>query len=134
MKHIACAIFVRDQQVLLAKRAPHKAVYPNCWDLIGGHVEPNETNEQALVREAEEEVGLTPLRFAAAGSILEPEPDLYGEATYHVFAIAEWNGGEPEMLGDEHTEIRWFMIEEACALEALALVDYRHLFRNLLSA
>jgi 8-oxo-dGTP diphosphatase len=101
MKHIACAIFVRDQQVLLAKRALHKAVYPNCWDLIGGHVEPNETNEQALVREAEEEVGLTPLCFAAAGSILQPKSDLYEEATYHFFAIAEWSGGEPEMLGDD---------------------------------
>jgi hypothetical protein len=36
MKHIACAIFVRNPQnpqVLLAKRAPHKAAYPSCWDL-----------------------------------------------------------------------------------------------------
>jgi len=43
MIHCACAIFVRERQLLLAKRARRKTVYPNCWDLIDGHVEPGET-------------------------------------------------------------------------------------------
>jgi 8-oxo-dGTP pyrophosphatase MutT (NUDIX family) len=131
MTHCACAIFVRATRLLLAKRAPHKAVCPNCWDVIGGHVEPGETVEQALIREAKEEVGLTPLRFMAAGSILKSEPGSNDQATYHFFIVFEWSGGEPVMLGDEHTEFRWFTIEEACAREALALTDYRNLFRNL---
>jgi 8-oxo-dGTP diphosphatase len=134
MKHIACAIFVRNPQnpqVLLAKRAPHKAAYPSCWGLIGGLVEPGETPELAVVREAEEEIGLTPIRFALAGTMLQPKPDLHGEATFHCFTVIEWNGGEPEMLGDEHTDIGWFTIEEACSLETLALAAYRDLFRNL---
>jgi hypothetical protein len=35
------------------------------------------------------------------------------------------------MLGDEYIELRWFTVEEACALEALALSHYRDLFKNL---
>jgi 8-oxo-dGTP diphosphatase len=130
MKHIAGAIFFRERYVLLAKRAAHKATYPKCWDVIGGHVQLGETIEQALIREAEEEVGLTPRSFVTAGSIRDPRPDLHGEAIYHLFAVTEWRGGEPAMLGDEHTEIRWFTIDDACALTDLALAEYRDLFRN----
>ena len=129
--HIACAIFVRDRRILLARRAPHKTVYPDRWDVIGGHVEAGETIEQALIREAQEEVGLTPSRFAAAGSLDQPRPDLYGEAVSHFFVVTTWTGGEPSLQGNEHTEFGWFEIGEACALPDLAVDAYRDLFRNL---
>jgi hypothetical protein len=35
------------------------------------------------------------------------------------------------MFGDEHTEIGWFTVEEACTLEGLALAVYPALFRRL---
>jgi len=122
---------MKEQRLLLARRASHKSRAPNCWDVIGGHVEPGETIEQALIREAQEEVGLTPLLFASAGIIREPRPDLHGKATYHFFIVTEWSGGEASMLGDEHTELRWFSIEEACALGDLALAEYKNLFGKL---
>ena len=131
MKHTACALFVKEHCLLLARRGSHKSRAPNCWDVIGGHVEPGETIEQALIREAQEEVGLTPLQFVSAGTIREPRPDLHGQATYHFFIVTEWSGGEASMLGDEHAELRWFSIEEARALKNLALAEYRNLFRKL---
>ena len=35
----ACALIVRDNQVLLGRRAHFRAAYPNCWDFIGGKIE-----------------------------------------------------------------------------------------------
>lgn len=32
-------------------------IYPGCWGLFGGHLEPDETPEQALKRELLEEIG-----------------------------------------------------------------------------
>jgi len=124
MIHCACAIFVRDGRILLGKRSPHLMSCPNCWDVIGGHVEAGETVEQALIREAEEEIGLTPIHFVPAGRIDR-------RAVHHFFLISDWRGGEPVMLADEHTELRWYTIAEACALDALALPEYPNFFRSL---
>ena len=44
-------------EVLLFLRDDNPAIpYPNTWDLPGGHVEPNETPQQCIVREMMEEM------------------------------------------------------------------------------
>lgn len=48
-------ILLKDGALLLGRRAQHRS-YPDCWDLIGGHVEPGETLEEGT--------GVTPVQFA----------------------------------------------------------------------
>ncbi|MCG7507905.1 NUDIX domain-containing protein [Mesorhizobium sp. IRAMC:0171] len=62
---------------------------------MGGHVEPGETLEAALVREAQEEVGVTPTEFTWLASVEERHPKLYGNAIHHVFMVSAWDGGDP---------------------------------------
>ena len=45
-----------DGKVLLVRRSPQRQFYPNVWDLFGGHVEEGESPEDALRREALEEL------------------------------------------------------------------------------
>jgi mutator protein MutT len=131
MRQIACAILLRDDRVLLGRRAPERHSYPDCWDVLGGHLEPGETPEQALVREVQEEVGVIPTRHRALDILVEPDPGRHGEARYHIFVVTGWTGGEPVMLGDEHSEIRWFPIADAALLPDLVIEQYRALFRSL---
>ena len=131
MIRTANAILYSNGRLLLGFRAAHKFAYPNCWDLIGGHIEPGETIQQALIREVQEEVGVTPLHFAPIAEIAEPHPALLGEASHHIFVVTDWTGGDPTMLGNEHTELRWFTVDEACALEELAFAAYPGLFAKL---
>ena len=131
MREIACAVFLRDGKILLGFRSPHRRSYPSCWDVVGGHVEPGETPDGALVRELQEEVGVTPTLFRKFAEIGEPRPEHYGPARLHVFVVTGWEGGEPRLQGDEHTELRWFAIDAACALPDLAAAEYPALFRML---
>jgi 8-oxo-dGTP diphosphatase len=55
--HVAAAIIIQNEKVLIAKRpeGKHKAGY---WEFPGGKVEANETAEQALLREIHEELDI----------------------------------------------------------------------------
>ena len=130
MRNVVNALLLRQGSVLLARRSPHRKAYPGLWSFPGGHVEAEETLEQALTREASEEVNVAPVIYNAVARIADPnttsEP-----ITYHMYAVREWRG-EPSIINDEHTELRWFTFEEAKALPDLALEeDYRQLFDSL---
>ncbi len=50
---------IRDpsHRVYVQRRSPHRRLLPGTWDIVGGHVEPGETPDQALAREIAEETG-----------------------------------------------------------------------------
>ena len=123
---IAGAVLVRDGRVLLGRRSAHKRVCPNTWDLIGGHLEPGETAPEALARELEEEVGVRPVAPRAVATWT-----FASGAVFSVFRVDAWTGGEPRLLGDEHTALGWFTPAEACALPDLAAPEYRDLIAEL---
>jgi 8-oxo-dGTP diphosphatase len=119
------ALFIDpDGKVLLGLRAPSKKVWPQHWDTIGGHVEDGESLEDALIREAREEVGVTPTRFRLIATVKERKPEIYGDALHHVYAVTAWQGGDPANICDEHTELKWFSVSEMLLLTNIVDSDY----------
>jgi len=119
------ALFVRpDGKILLGLRAPSKKVWPSHWDTIGGRVEDGESLDEALIREAQEEVGVTPTRFRLVATVRERQPERYGDALHHVYAVTAWKGGDPANICDEHTELKWFRVSEMRALADIVDPDY----------
>jgi 8-oxo-dGTP diphosphatase len=123
-----------DGKILLGLRAPSKKVWPNHWDTIGGRVEAGESLDDALVREAREEVGVTPTRFRLIAIIRERQPEIYGDALHHVYAVTGWQGGDPANICDEHTELKWFSLSEMWLLTNLVDSDYPLLAEQALTA
>jgi 8-oxo-dGTP diphosphatase len=118
------ALFIDvNRKVLLGLRAPSKKAWPCHWDTIGGRVEEGESLEEALIREIGEEVGVIPTRFALVAKVREPRPGLYGDALHHIYAVSRWDG-EPANICDEHTELKWFSLEEMRRLTNIVDRDY----------
>ena len=119
---------VRDGKVLLVKRAPRMRFYPDVWDLFGGHIEGSESPEDALRREAIEELGLEIESFHPLGAIHDPvEP-----AEVMVFAVTGWKGEPVNAAPDEHTEIGWYSADELPASDGLD--GYRELVVKAIAA
>jgi 8-oxo-dGTP diphosphatase len=119
------ALFIReDGRILLGLRAPWKKVWPCHWDTIGGRVEADESLDDALVREIREEVGVTPTQFRLIAIVVERQPEIYGEALHHIFAVTAWQGGDPANVCDEHREPKWFSVGEMRELTNIVDCDY----------
>jgi 8-oxo-dGTP pyrophosphatase MutT (NUDIX family) len=120
------ALIVRDGMLLLGRRSPAKAICPDTWDVIGGHVEVGETFEHALLRELEEEIGIRPLEYDEHSRHPLPQGGMLV-----LFRVTQWAGGKPRLRNDEHVKLRWFPIRVACTLPQLAASEYVPIFRSL---
>jgi 8-oxo-dGTP diphosphatase len=118
--------------VLLGRRAANREFYPDVWDVPGGHLEPGESSEQALVRELREEIGVTPTAWASLGEFRESLPGGNGSIVLHLYAVTSWNGAPRNLSPEEHSEVAWFAVEDACRL-TLAHPSYPEILRRAVS-
>ena len=99
----ACALVDPDNRVLIAQRPPGKAM-AGLWEFPGGKVEEGETPEACLIRELDEELGVTtwqsclaPLTFAS-----------HAYEDFHLlmplYVCRKWEG---PAMAREHTALRW---------------------------
>src|SRR5215213_10309508 len=120
MHEVVVALIIQSQMILLGQRSAARAFYPNVWDVFGGHVEPGEQQHQTLVRELQEELGITPTTWtyletrhiSPPSSIRTPSDPLI----VHLYVVTAWEGTPTNRQLDEHSTIGWFSLAEATQL------------------
>ena len=97
------AVAVRDGRVLLVRRG--KEPFGGRWALPGGFVDRGELVEEAVLRELEEETGVTGSVTGIVGVYSRPDRDPRGHTVSVVFAIEV---GEGDVSGgDDAAEAAW---------------------------
>ena len=105
-------ILIKDGKILLGKRKKDR-LYPDIWDIFGGHIEPNETKEETLQRELKEELGIKVKDYEYLESYQDKEPTFGYDYVHHIYLIHSWEGTPTNKNEDEHESIRWFLKDEA---------------------
>ena len=125
---VVAALIIQAGRILLGRRADTREFYPNVWDVFGGHMEAGEEREQTLVRELQEELGITPTAWKYVETLKDPSVEL----TAHLYLVTEWSGVCNNQQPEEHSAIRWFTLTEATQLD-LADPSYPDLFARYLA-
>ena len=109
--HLRCAaalIFDGAGRVFVQRRSPDRRLFPDSWDIVGGHLEPGETALDALRREIEEETGwrlativaeLEPITYTGDDGLTRVEEDF--------LVRVEGDLDRPRLEAGKHTEYRW---------------------------
>ena len=100
---VACALVDVDGRVLICKRPQGKSL-AGLWEFPGGKVEAGETPEAALIREMNEELGITITQSCLA-------PFVFASHTYETFHLMmplylcrRWSG---VVVAKEHEALAW---------------------------
>ncbi len=113
-KEIGVFILNDRKQILLQKRSSKKKAYPNTWTILTGHVEENESFQEAAQREVREEVGLiTPLTdfqyFANRKLIMNQENSEVTSFFYIKCNLPEENF---IIQKEELSSVKWYDIDD----------------------
>ena len=93
MKETSDAILIRNNKILIGKRPENKKCYAGFWDVIGGHIERNETPEEAMKREVKEELGVDIIEYKFFDLVRnDVDPTSKENYNHYFFIVKKWDG------------------------------------------
>ena len=105
--NVAVAILQKNDQVLLASRPQGKG-WAGWWEFPGGKIEANETPGNALSRELQEELGITPTQVQQWLTRRFDYPATHDSAAktvlLHFYFVTQWQG---ELAALEGQQLSW---------------------------
>lgn len=107
-QRVVAAIIVDQEEYLVCRRAPHKSL-PGKWEFPGGKPEAGESDEAALKREIQEELGI------GIEVIRQFDASITGNIELICF-VCQLNGERPTSSTD-HDQLQWLREEALSRLD-----------------
>ncbi|MCL2786707.1 MAG: NUDIX domain-containing protein [Methanomassiliicoccaceae archaeon] len=105
---VSSLIYVRGR-ILMLKRPDDASSFPGVWSLAAGKVEPNESAEDAAVREIKEETGLI---VSSPDGSLDPIFVRENDVIWRVRPFIFIHDSDDVTLNEENLEHRWVLPDE----------------------
>ncbi|MGW0435694.1 NUDIX domain-containing protein [Micromonospora sp. NPDC003197] len=107
-----------DGRIFFQRRSPHRRLFPNVWDIVGGHLEPGEDTEEALHREVTEETGWTVSHvLGLVGEYRYTGNDGLDRVELDFLVRVDGDLTRPRLEVGKHTEFRWLAEHEIGVLD-----------------
>ena len=108
---VLCYIKKEHQYLMLLRNKKKHDLNNAKWIGVGGHIEIGETKEEALLREVNEETGLTLLSYQYHGKVIFKNDD-YQEVMY-LYTSDSFTG---ELINCDEGELQWIDIDKVLSL------------------
>jgi len=110
-KTVISEVIDSQGKILLVKQAGHKQDAGQFVSPVGGHVSAGESNDDALLRETKEEIGIKNFKFKLLGSFIFNR-QVIGRHENHFFIIYKITSDSNPILNDESSDFKWFSKKE----------------------
>jgi 8-oxo-dGTP diphosphatase len=121
----AGAVIVDDDgRIFIQRRSKERRLFPDTWDIVGGHVEPGESVMDALHREVREETGWSvSVVLAEIGEYAYTGDDGLDRIETDYLVRVDGDLSRPRLEAGKHTEFRWIGRDEVSVLDENGGVD-----------
>jgi 8-oxo-dGTP diphosphatase len=116
---VAGALVVDDAgRIFFQKRSATRKLFPNTWDVVGGHMEPDETLEDTLRRELEEETGWQlSIILGPVGDYTYTGADGLQRVESDFLVRVDGDLARPRLEVGKHTDFRWLGRDDLAVLD-----------------
>ncbi|MDG4822052.1 NUDIX domain-containing protein [Asanoa sp. WMMD1127] len=107
-----------DGRVFIQRRSATRKLFPDTWDIVGGHLEPGESLEEALHREVTEETGWrVSIVLGTIGEHRYLGNDGLERLETDFLIRVDGDLARPRLEAGKHTAFRWITRDEVDVLD-----------------
>ncbi len=104
---VVSALILNKDKIFVQKRSSDRKLFPNCWDVVGGHLEKGENIISTLSREIKEETSWQLEKILGHFYTFDWQAQAQEKREFAFLLIVSGDLKKPILEKDKHSEFLW---------------------------